>query len=502
VARAASHGAAGWALAVAAAGMIAVSCASAASHIVETRDLPEAGGAPRITAIDDLGGGDVPVTGELRALGRGDGVAVVGEVLWIHGTSFGRQPTVLVGSRPAAVLSRTADGGILVRVPVAAPAGPQTVAVIQERGRADASVAIRRYAGFLAPGSGRVVWLQLGAGSAREVGETGVPDARFLSLSADGRAAYVAGAHGPLAIVELPAPGRPAMVGRLDVGYDAIVALTAAATAPLLAVVRASDVLLVDTTMSLRPVRGAVRRLPAALAAARVRRVALSPDGRQLAFCLAEGNRVALVEIGRGPGEPAVAELALVPEARVPVLVDLTFAPDGQTLWVAAGDTAESHRLGPQPTRVFALRIRRTENGSPVLEAARSVAVPLAGDPTRLATGRALPLSSGAAVRLPPERATVYLAAGVRGSARSAVFSIGSEDKATELVAAPGASRVGAVDITPEGGWLLAATVVTDGAVSVLSAPADGQAAQTHTLTLSASSDGLPGGASELHIQP
>jgi hypothetical protein len=470
--------------------------------VVETRWLAQAGGAPSIVAVQDLGGSDVPSAGELPTAGRSDGVAVVGEVLWIRGRSFGRQPTVQVAGRPAAVLSRTADGGILVRVPVAAPAGSQPVTVIQEHGRAQANVTIRRYAGLLAPGSGRVVWLQLGADAPRAAGETAVPDARFLAVSADGRAAYVAGARGPLAIVELPAPGRPAVVGHLEVGADPgnpIVALATAASVSLLAVVRAADVLLVNTASSLRPIRDGARPLPPALAAARVRRVALSPDGRQLAFCLGQGNRVALVDLGRDPrARPAIVEVGLAPETRGPVLADLVFAPDGQTLWVVSGDSAESRPLGQQPTRVVALRIGRAADGAPTLEPARSVSVPAAGDPSRLATGRTLPLASGAAVRLPPERATVYLAAGVRGSGGSAVYSIGAEDLATELVAAP--SPLDAVDVTPEGRWLLSAALFADGGVRVLSTPLEGGASQE--LVLAGDGARPAGGSAELHIQP
>jgi hypothetical protein len=182
----------------------------------------------------------------------------------------------------------------------------------------------------------------------------------------------------------------------------------------------------------------------------------------------------------------------------VPVLADLVFAPDGRTLWVVSGDSVESRPLGQQPTRVIALRIGRGADGTPTLEPARSVAVPAAGAPSRLATGRTLPLASGAAVRLPPERATVYLAAGVRGGAGSAVFSIGAEDLATELVAAP--SRVGAVDVTPEGRWLLSAALFADGGVRVLSTPLEGGASQE--LLLAGDGTGRDGGATELHIQP
>jgi hypothetical protein len=278
-----------------------------------------------------------------------------------------------------------------------------------------------------------------------------------------------------------------------------ILAVATAANVPLLAVVHAADVLLVNTASSLHPMREGIRPLPPALAAARMRRVALSPDGRQLAFCLGQGNRVAVVDLGRDARpQPDVAEVALVPETRVPVLADLVFAPDGRTLWVVSGDSTESRPLGQQPTRVVALRIGRAGDGALTLEPARSVSVPAAGEPSRLATGRTLPLASGATVRLPPERATVYLAAGVRGSAGSAVFSIDAADLARELVAAP--SQLAAVDVTPEGRWLLSAALISDGGVRVLSTPLDGGASQE--LMLAGDGARAGGGSAELHIQP
>jgi hypothetical protein len=469
-----------------------LACGAADRQIVETRDLPTAGSSPTITGVDDLGGMDVPANGELRP-GRSDGVAVVGEVLWIHGRSFGRQPTVLVAGRPAAVLSRTGDGGILVRVPAGGPAGPQPVTVIQEEGRAERTVQFRRYAGLL--GSNGVLWLALGADSAgaAAAGETPVPGARFLALSADGRAAYVAGERGPIAVIELPAPGRPAVIGHLEVGGAPIVGLTAASAAPVLAVVRESEVLLVDTSAPLRPVRSAGRPLPRG---ARSARPLLSPDGKSLALAFSAENRVAIVDLAHG----LVTDVALAPETRAAVLVDLAFAPDGQTLWVAAGDTAESRPLGPQPTRVFAIRLGHGADGRPTLQPARTIAVEAASAPTGLATARSLPLASGATIRLPPERATVYLAAGVRGSPRSALFTIGAEDRAAELVAGPGSSQVGACDVTPDGHRLLAAALISGGGVQLLSAPAEGHTGPTRSDVL-----GFAAGGSappRLSIQP
>jgi hypothetical protein len=422
-------------------------------------------------------------------------VAVIGETLWIHGKSFGRQPTVTIAGRPATVWSRTGDGGILVRVPVGAAAGTVTVAVKQEYGTAEATLTVRRYAGVLA--GGRLTWLDVSGPAPVLAGEAEVPDARFLRMSPDGRAAYVVGPRG-LGIWEMTAPGKPEGHAPGNFGPAPIVAVAGGASANLLVVVREADLALFDLSSPLRPQEPRqLSRLPPAVRAGRVVRAELSPDGRHLACALAEGNRVVLVDLGRLPSGDAaiVADLALAPEARAPVLADLAFAHDGRTLWVVAGDTAESKPLGPQPTRVFALRIKDGPLGK--LELARTVAVDGAGEPARLSTGRSLPLASGAAVRLPPEKATVYLSARVRDGQRAAVFGIGAQDAATELAAVTG-GRIGGVDVTPEGRWLLAAAVVA-GQVSVLSAPADGRPGAVRTLTAAA---GAGEDLAEVRIQP
>src|SRR5262245_349580 len=90
---------------------VVAGCATGSGgRIVEPRDLDEAGGPPRVSEVRDLGGIDIPIAGALRAR-PSDGVAVIGETLWIRGADFGRQPTVQIGGRAAQVLSRTEDGG-------------------------------------------------------------------------------------------------------------------------------------------------------------------------------------------------------------------------------------------------------------------------------------------------------------------------------------------------------------------------------------------------------
>jgi hypothetical protein len=189
-------------------------------------------------------------------------------------------------------------------------------------------------------------------------------------------------------------------------------------------------------------------------------------------------------------GRAAIAStLAVVPDVRESVLVDVAFSPAGDTLWVLSGDTSRSRPSGPQPTELRALRLTTSAVSLSNLEVARAVTVGAARDPVRIAVGRAPPLVSGAAIRLPPERATVFFAAASKPAQASpdvaagatvpdeaAVFRVGAEDEATRAIASVG--RLGMPDLSFDGRWLLAPVVAADGLVRVLSAAVDGRPAR------------------------
>src|ERR1051325_6041740 len=63
--------------------LVVAACAGPNHEIVEDRfDLAETSGSPELTEVADVGGGDVALTGNL-AMQSSDGVAVIGETLWI-----------------------------------------------------------------------------------------------------------------------------------------------------------------------------------------------------------------------------------------------------------------------------------------------------------------------------------------------------------------------------------------------------------------------------------
>src|SRR5262249_27003026 len=161
-------------------------------------------------------------------------------------------------------------------------------------------------------------------------------------------------------------------------------------------------------------------------------------------------------------------------DVRESVLVDVAFSPAGDTLWVLSGDTARSRASGPQPTELRAIRLGA---GPQSLDVARVVTVAAARDPARIAVGRAPPLVSGAAIRLPPERATVFFAAASKpaqpapeiaaGTAavtpdEAAVFRVGVDEAASVAITAVG--HLGMPDLSFDGRWLLAPVAATDGA--------------------------------------
>jgi hypothetical protein len=203
--------------------------------------------------------------------------------------------------------------------------------------------------------------------------------------------------------------------------------------------------------------------------------VALAPDGRTVAVGT-DDNRLMLVDVG-SPGTAALrTTLIVAPEARVPVIADVAFSPDGRTIWLALGDTAKSRAVSPQPTEIVAVRVGPAASGAaPALTLARRVAVEEAERPVHLATGRARPLQSGASIRLPPERATVYLTA-FRHGAGAAVFRLGAEDHATLVLEAPPNVDLGGAEPSPDGAWLMTPTW-GGGELGLLTIAADGRAA-------------------------
>lgn len=483
----------------------AIGCAGRSGEIVtDPGDLSEGTGAPRIASVTELGGGDIVLTADLPAPEAGDGTATIGEALWVHGSNFGRRPTVEVAGRPGMVLARTADGGLVTRVPAGAPVGRQSLAVSTEGGKGTFPITVRRLAATVSPGGGRLTVLELSPDGPRAAGSVAA-SGTLLQVAADGRAAYVLDATtGRLTVFELPAQDGPRAVATIDLkgretGAGVVLAFAAAAHAPALLAVRAGELFVLDTTAALRPVRGRPRPLPVEVAKAGVSRAALAPDGRSVAL-VTDDNRLMVLDVSRptspialGPG----GTLEIAPGARVPIVADVTFAPDGRTIWLALGDTTKSRVVGSQPTEIVAVRVGA---GAAPLTVTRRVTIDEAEGPVHLTAGRARPLQSGASIRLPPERATVYLTA-LRKGGVAAVYRLGAEDQASAVVEAPASVDLGGAEPSPEGGWVLAPTADGSGRLGLIATPADGQPGARVVLDLGRGAPRAPGAQREAGLE-
>ncbi len=487
-------------------GLGLAACAGPRAQIVEDRfDLAESSSTPVVTDIADLGGGDVPLQGVLDAPAS-DGIAVIGETLWIHGSAFGRQPAVSVGGRPAAVLARTRDGGILVRVPPLTAPGPCAVVVTNDVSRGEKTITVRRLAGILDADAGQLAWAELGTEGPKAAGTLAAAGKQFLALSPDGRAAYlVDGARSRVDVVDVAANGGPKVVTQLDLGKEPVVGVAVAARAWTLVVVRARDVVVLDLSSPLRPARSAPRALPKELADAGIVAVDLSPDGKLLAVAEETSNQIALVDISAHGHAALATTLAVLPDVRESVLADVAFSPLGDTLWIAAGDTPRSRASGPQPTQVLAARLEG-QGTSLSLRLARTVTIAEGVAPARIAAGRTLPMASGSAIRLPPERTTIFVSAHAQGTpAHGAVFRVGAEDAAATMLSEPG--RFGQPDLSPDGRWMLAPLVSPDGAVRLFAARADARPGVSQSIPLLGTSSTASSGRSaqrppSLRVQP
>src|SRR5207247_1269476 len=88
-------------------GYAAASCAGRGwPDVVDPRDLAVSGSAPEIEHVRDLGNPDLPRSGPIVGADP-DGIATPGELVLLEGSGFGKQPSIHICGRPAAVLSRT-----------------------------------------------------------------------------------------------------------------------------------------------------------------------------------------------------------------------------------------------------------------------------------------------------------------------------------------------------------------------------------------------------------
>ena len=353
---------------------------------------------------------------------------------------------------PAAVLGRTRDGGIVVRVPPATPSGSQAV-VGQQRGRQerapDHRPPLRRRAGAGQRPD------RLGRARRRR------PDRRRRHAR-PGRAlagAVAATAAPPTSprragaaidVIDLPAPGAPKVdLPAASSGPRAAGAGAGRGGARARAGGRARERRRAASTRRspLHPARSDAARVPAGGA----RRARSSPPtSRPTASCWRSPPRRAIrwccSTSARAATRRSPACSPSRPRSARASSRDVAFSPAGDTLWVLSGDTPRSARGRPAADRAARGAARRatpqtlaTLDGGARGRDRRRGRAGAARRRARVAAGERR--RDPAAARAQHRLLRAPAAPRRRDGAQPAIFRVGAEDAATRCIAAPGAPR-------------------------------------------------------------
>jgi hypothetical protein len=389
---------------------ILIGCGAAPNEIVAPRKVPSASGAPSIARVTDLGDlGAIPDKGAMPRADT-DGVFVVGELVLIEGSDFGKQPTVLIGGRPTSVEARTGNGSIIARIPPEVPTGKADVEVSHPGGRHALAIDIRRHGFAVQPGTDKVhVFTVDRRGVARPAGSIAVTGARDVAMTGDGQIALVAADAGKgkgarVAVIAVTAAGGPRLVRELRLAQAAAAKIACARSGPLGAVAGKGQVTLLD----LRDPRNPAMHKPCAAPDSAA--MELSPDGAWLAVLDARKNSLLPVDVSKPAAPRPGAVVTVLPEALVPLVRDLAFSPAGDEIWIVSGDNAEAMRAGAHPTQLITIAVDRG-----VFTVKDKADLSESGAPMAMAVSRRETIASGAAIGSREGRVAIILATVDRG---------------------------------------------------------------------------------------
>ncbi len=413
--------------------VVAIGCGGAGPRqVVRPREVAAASGAPHVSKVIDCGDlGAIPAAGQSLPALDSDGVFTVGEVILVEGGDFGKQPAVNIGGRPAVVLGRTGNNGILTRIPVGVPTGEVEVEVSHTRGRGARAVQVTRYALVAQPETGQVFVVAVGADGALTLHATlAMPGAHDVAISGDGVGGYVAtsaGGKAGLAVLAMSASGGPKLVRTLPLTGTRADRVACAADGPLGVVVGGSTMTPFDTTDARNPALYDAWDL--GKIAASIRAVALDPSGHTGLFLIADGNRLASVDLTRPAAPRGGSTIDLLPDEHVSLVADFGLSPTGDEAWVLAGDNREALIAGAHATRLVTVRL----DGA-TLTRGSEVEVASAAAPTALAVARRESIAAATTIRSLSKRAAI-IAAGVEREVYERTGQGG--DPVVDLVANP-----------------------------------------------------------------
>lgn len=420
-------------------------------EVMHVRHVSPARGAPGIESVRDLGTGRVPERGRLVAR-QPDGKGVIGELLLIQGSGFGKQPTVTIGKRSTAVLAHTEGGGVVVRVPWGIDPGVVDVEVSHDAGRHHVSFPVLRR-GLVVTEKGLQV-IDVGAGGAVKAGRrVPLPGARKVVYSHDGSVAYVAGKAGTLKIwiVDMTAPS-PRVVDSHDIPGARLIDLATASQSTLGVAVSDTHIVYFDNKQMLNPAFYSPHAIPREVIDRKILAAAIGGQGRTVGVLLADLNMLALFDASRPsvPDKPRLVDV--LPDARLQVVTDLGISGDGTSIWVASSDNPRSIAGGFQPARLTQLQVSPAGKGPLTATVHQTWSLGDKLSVVTLALARGEPIPPGTSIRSAPSSSVVYLSSFPSGLLKERLGSLGS-GAGGKLIRSSLAQKSG--ELIATGPWLL-----------------------------------------------
>jgi len=384
--------------------------------IVTGRDVPSSSSAPEIRAVHDIGS---PHLANVKRIPTksGDGVASIGELVLISGDDFGRSPRVSVVGRAAEQVARTADGGIVVRIPRGIRTGGKSSEVRNAHGKASTTFPIRRYALATVPSDDKVHVFEVTTERIKRIGRPiTLGGAHLIRFCAGGQIALISGRskEGALLVsqLDMAAPGGPRRLGQQGLPGIHMVALAAAEEVPVAVALSDTHLMFYDTRNPRSPAHYQPQPLPQELLGELVA-ADMNPEGTLLAALVSKANKVILYDVSKANTLRKLTEIAVLPIGFAPLLKDLRFSIDSKTLWVLSGDNPRSRKLGRFPLRLTAMKIELQQRGRAksygVLSIWRSLDVPYQAAPVALTVANGQPVASGTTVAIPPANAAIFI---------------------------------------------------------------------------------------------
>jgi hypothetical protein len=373
--------------------------------IVALEDVPGGNDAPKIARVTDLGDlAALPATGALPAPDS-DNRFVIGELVLIEGSGFGKLPTVKVGGAPLDIAARTGNGGVIGRIPAGIDSGAAEVSIASGGGRDATTIEVVRHGLLVDRTTGNVHVIAFGAGEVAIRGSFAMPGAVAAAFSPGGAVGYVAANPGGSAtatihVIALSAAGGPKLLRQRHLPIPQVTAIAVARNAPLGAVAGSGKLVVLDLSVPRGPTPGSPFPLVGDASA-----LAVHPKGARAVVLSPLDNHMTPIDLTR-PAAPKVEQpVDLIPGEREPMAIDLEFAPGGDEVWAVCGDRKDSVAGGTHPTRLVVVS---WETGTPrVLRAAELSA---AGAPLAVAVGQIESVGSATAIRSTRKRAPIVVA--------------------------------------------------------------------------------------------